>query len=69
MRTGLSSTFVRSFAGICILLAAISLVHQTMGAWTGTDEEFVHTVESNNWEYFFYNQAGPFRMFSRRGGS
>jgi hypothetical protein len=38
-----------------------------MGAWTGTDEEFVHTVESNNWEYFFYNQAGPFRMFRGAG--
>ncbi len=39
----------------------------TIGAWVGTDEEFINMVQSNNWAYFRYNQAGPYRLFRGAG--
>lgn len=48
-----------------MLLAAAPL--SAAAAWSGTDEEFVHMVESNNWEYFRYNQGGANHQFRGAG--
>ncbi|MBN1268852.1 MAG: hypothetical protein JXB04_04635, partial [Kiritimatiellae bacterium] len=36
-------------------------------AWSGTDAELVAMVESNNWDYFQYNQGGPYLLFRGSG--
>ena len=39
----------------------------SQAAWSGTDEEFVAMVESNNWDFFRRNQGGPYRFFRGSG--
>ncbi|MFH0954065.1 MAG: glucoamylase family protein [Verrucomicrobiota bacterium] len=52
---------------VAALLAVLCFPLLSSAVWTGTDEEFIQMVESNNWEYFRYNQAGPLHMFRGSG--
>ena len=49
------------------LLVALSIPLLSPAAWTGSDQEFVDRVESNNWEFFRHNQGGPFNLFRQLG--